>query len=406
MTSKIGAGTLAIHNGRIILPERVIYGYILIEGHKISEVAEGLCPRGKGQAMIDARGAYIMPGIIDLHSDAIEKEIQPRPNTVIPTNMAFIELEKKLAACGITTIYHSLSLSEDWGVRQQDIVVQLIDDINSLKRIRAMLNHKIHLRYELTFLAGLDILTGLIQDRKIDFMSFMDHTPGQGQFKDAAAFKKFTVEAYGRDAREVEELVDRNMEQRRRIDWGKLSELAGLAKKQGIRLASHDDDSREKIDSLQKWEGVISEFPVNLETALYAKAKGIQACVGAPNIIRGRSHSNNMRAVDAIKNQAAGIICSDYLPSAMLPAVCRLTREGLRLPEAVNMVTLNPAGALGLEREAGSIEAGKFADLVIFEVQGDYPLIRDTIVGGKPVYKADYFLLAGGQADRMIEEGR
>ncbi|MHB1653337.1 MAG: alpha-D-ribose 1-methylphosphonate 5-phosphate C-P-lyase PhnJ [Desulfitobacteriaceae bacterium] len=107
--------------------------------------------------------------------------------------------------------------------------------------------------------------------------------------------------------------------------------LAKLAKTKGIRLASHDDDTRDKIETLLECEGVVSEFPINLETAIYSKAKGIHVCVGAPNIVRGKSHSNNMRALDAITNNAADIVCSDYLPSAMLPALFHLTREGIKL---------------------------------------------------------------------------
>lgn len=397
MINKLGT-TTCIFNGNIILPERVIYGYIVIEGKRIAEVGEGVCPK-KGHVMIDAQDGYIMPGMIDLHSDAIEKEIQPRPSTEIPTSMAFYELEKKLAASGITTMYHSLCLSEDWGVRHRDVVVQLIDDINRFKAVRTMLNHKIHLRYELPFLDGISTLEKLIKDKKIDFMSFMDHTPGQGQFKDVEALKKFTIEAYGRKAQEVDELVDRTIEQQSMIDWDKIEGLAKLAKTYGIRLASHDDDTKEKINALDNWEGTMSEFPINLQTALYAKAKGIHVCVGAPNIIRGKSHSHNMRAMDAVQQHAADIVCSDYLPSAMLPAVYKMTLEGVEITEAVKMVSLNPASALGLDHEIGSIEVGKFADLVIFELQMDYPIVRSTVVGGKAVYRSDYYVFDSEQRE-------
>ena len=382
-----------ISNAQIILPDKVIKGHILIEGNRISEIMESGFPRVKGHpdiTMIDAEGSYVMPGIIDLHSDAIEKELQPRLNTMFPINMAFYELEKKLAVSGITTMYHSLTLSDEWGVRNIDIVIGIINSINKLKQTRSMINHKIHLRYEVTFLAGVSALEGLIRDESIDFMSYMDHTPGQGQFKDAEALRNFTMQQHGIKEQEVEDFMDKTIENQARIDWSKLIGLAKIAKTKGIRLASHDDDTRGKIETLLACEGMVSEFPINLETAVYARSKGIHVCVGAPNIIRGKSHSNNMKAIDAITNKAADIICSDYLPSAMLPAVFHLTQEGINLSEAVKMVTLNPAKALGVDSEVGTVEVGKCADLLIVEMHQDYPLLRKTLVGGNLVFQSDF----------------
>ena len=382
-----------IYNAQIILPDKVVKGHILIEGNRISEVAESSFSSVKcypDTTVIDAEGCYVMPGMIDLHSDAIEKEIQPRPNTLFPIDMSFYELEKKLAVSGITTMYHSLTLSDEWGVRNIDMVIDIINSINKLKRNRSMINHKIHLRYELTFLAGASTLEGLIKDKSIDFMSYMDHTPGQGQFKDAELLKDFTIKQHGKNEQEAEELIDRTIENQTKIDWFKLISLAKLAKIKGIRLASHDDDTRGKIDTLLACEGIVSEFPINLETAAYARSKGIHVCVGAPNIIRGASHSNNMKAIEAITNNAADIICSDYLPSAMLPAVFYLTREGIKLTEAVKMVTLNPAKALGIDSDVGTLEVGKSADLIIIEMHQDYPVLRKTLVGGNTVFQSDF----------------
>lgn len=395
---------ICIYNAQIISPDKVVKGHILIEGNKIAEVAESSFPRVKCYSditMIDAESCYVMPGMIDLHSDAIEKEIQPRPNTLFPVDMAFYELEKKLAVSGITTMYHSLSLSDEWGVRNKDMVVCVINNINRLKRTRSMINHKIHLRYELTFLAGVSILESLIRNKSIDFMSYMDHTPGQGQFRDAEALKNFTMQSYGKKETEVEEFLDITIENQAMIDWVKLINLAKLAKTNGIRLASHDDDTREKIETLLECEGVLSEFPINMETAVYAKSRDIHVCVGAPNIIRGKSHSNNMRALDAITHKAADIVCSDYLPSAMLLAVFHLTREGINLTEAVKMVTLNPAKALGIDSEVGSVEVGKCADLIIVEMNKDYPLLRKTLVGGNTVFQSDFQVLNTERVDNV-----
>jgi alpha-D-ribose 1-methylphosphonate 5-triphosphate diphosphatase len=385
-----------IYNAKIVLPERIVKGYLLIEGNRISEIIEGSFPKNDWQAelvMIDAQGAYVMPGMIDMHSDAIEKEIQPRPNSLFPISMAFQELDKKLPGSGITTMYH------DWGVRNTDTVLEIIDTINCMKVKRSRINHKIHLRYEIVFLEGINTLESLVRERSIDFMSYMDHTPGQGQFKDIEALKEFTIKSYGRKEEDIDAFLDKTEERLIKIDWSRLIRLAQAAKSKGIHLASHDDDTQEKIETLFACGGAISEFPINLETAKYAKSKGIFVSVGAPNIVRGKSHSNNMKAIDAIRNQAADIICSDYLPSAMLPAVFSLTREGIKLPEAVKMVTLNPAKALGIAQEVGSIETGKHADLLIVEQYEDYPVVRKTIVGGKIVYQSDFVVLNSEQVE-------
>lgn len=382
-----------IYNANIILPDEVVKGYICIEDNIITKVSGEALPAyiyDWDINIIDAREAYIMPGVIDMHSDAIEKEIQPRPNTLFPVNMAFYELEKRLACVGITTIYHSLCLSEEWGVRDSEMVLEIIDNINRLKNVRSMINHRIHLRYELTYLEGLKILERLIDSKHIDFMSYMDHTPGQGQFKTFEELKRFTMQSYGKKEKDVNELIDRSLELQNMINWSELMRLAFMAKSKGIRLAFHDDDSNEKIDTLLKFEGVLSEFPINIQTAVYAKSQGLHVCVGAPNIVRGKSHGNNMRAIDAISINAADIICSDYLPSAMLPAVFKLKKEGIPLPDAVKMATLNPAKALGINNRLGVIEEGKQADLLIVELHNDYPVVRKTLVEGRVVYQADF----------------
>lgn len=157
--------------------------------------------------------------------------------------------------------------------------------------------------------------------------------------------------------------------------------------KYGVELI---DDNEGKIDMLQYLQGRISEFPVNIETAAYAASKGLHVCVGAPNLIRSGSHSNNMKAVDAVTAGAADIICSDYLPSCMLPAAMLLTNKGLSLPEAIAMVTANPAKAAGINGERGSIEVGKAADLIIFEMDQGHPFIKMTMTAGQIVYKSDY----------------
>lgn len=384
---------IRITNACLVLKNEAVRGDLLIEEGRISEIARGGFPgssSGEEWSSIDANGMIVIPGLIDIHSDAIEKEIQPRPNTFFPVRFSLIELEKKLAASGITTMYHSISLSDDWGVRDRETVMKVIEEIRDLNRSRPMINHRVHLRYEISFLNGVDCLKELIGGRLVDLVSYMDHTPGQGQFSDPEMLKKFMMEHHGMKADETKLFMDRISGKRKTVDFGKLYGLAELAAREGISLATHDDDNEGKIDLLQYLQGSISEFPINIETASYAASKGLHVCVGAPNLIRGGSHSNNMKALDAIRAKAADIVCSDYLPSCMLPSAMLLTDYGLSLPEAIAMMTANPAAATGIAGERGSIEEGKAADLVMFETDGKHPIVRMTMTAGHVVYRSGY----------------
>jgi alpha-D-ribose 1-methylphosphonate 5-triphosphate diphosphatase len=388
---------MVITGCQLVLPDRTTEGTVWIEDGRIVRVetgalghdAENLARDGLA-VVLHAEGSYLLPGLIDLHSDAIEKEIQPRPNTHFPLPMSHYELEKKLAGCGITTMYHAISLSDGIGVRSNDTVQEIAHAISTYRKKAALIRHRIHLRYELTNLAGLALVHDLLEQELIDLLSYMDHTPGQGQFSSPGSYANYMKKTYGGDESEIQELVEMISENQKRLDWEALNRLASRALEKGIRLASHDDDSPAKVNQVLGLGAVISEFPVNLETAFYAKSQGMHVCVGAPNVVRGSSHSNNMRAIDAIKAGAADMLCSDYVPSAMLAAIFLLAERHMPLHEAVRLATFHPAQALGLDGEWGSVEAGKKADLILVELNEGYPLVRATIVDGMIVYQTDY----------------
>ncbi len=383
-----------IKGAHIVLPDRVVHGDLLIVGRKI----ERIIPKKERRVLeeniriIDAGGMYLLPGMIDLHSDAIEKEIEPRPKTHFPIRSSLYELEKKLAASGITTIYHSISMGGETGlgVRNNKTVVEIIKNINRSSRERFMIRHRVHLRYEVTNLPGLAIVRDLLKQRMIHLLSFMDHTPGQGQYTVPGSYEEYMMKARGFTEEEARSMVEKLKSWQKQVDVQVLKETANFARQQRISVASHDDDTPAKIDKILDFGVTISEFPINLNTALYARSRGIHVAVGAPNVVRGSSHANNLRAIDAIRAGAADIICSDYYPPAMLAAVFKLVEEGIRLPEAVCLVSLNPARAVGLEQQYGSIEVGKQADLVFVELYQGYPFIRKTMVGGRLIYQAEY----------------
>lgn len=378
-------GRLTIKGGRLVLPDRVIQDDVTIEHGKI--VAIGDCD-GSANSFIDAEGAWVLPGLIDVHCDAIEKEVEPRPNTLFPMEMAFLNFERKLAAHGITTMLHSLSLGVGLSLRGEHLVAKMIELIASFRSQPAMVRHGVHLRYEVSHLTGFDLASRCIEEGLIDYLSLMDHAPGIGQYHRPGAFERYVMKNQGVGLDEVKAIVDELQGRRSLIDWDRLRALTAEARGRGIAVASHDDDSEAAVDHSLSFGASVSEFPLSLETAQYATSRGMDVCVGAPNIVRGGSHDGNMKAVDAIKHKAANMICSDYHPASLLHAIFELEAAGVALPEAVAMASLVPARMLGRESEIGSIAAGKRADLIVVRKSQGVPLVGDTLVDGNVVYTA------------------
>ncbi|WP_050355502.1 alpha-D-ribose 1-methylphosphonate 5-triphosphate diphosphatase [Gottschalkia purinilytica] len=379
-----------ISNGLIIGEKEVFRGFIRIESGLIKEIGEGQPKIKDREIVIDAMGNYVMPGIIDIHSDAIEREIEPRPNTLFPFDMAFYEMEKKLVSCGITTIYHSLSYGQGVGVRDCNNVLNMLYEIDENRKKRTMLNHKIHLRYEILYLDGLEKVKELLDQNIVNYISFMNHIPGQGQFTKDKGYIDYAKKLWGFNDKDIQDLLEYVENLNKNMDKEKIKKLVKYAKEKGLNCASHDDDTVAKIDENLEWGISVSEFPITLEAAQYATEKGMLVCVGGPNIIRGKSHSNNMRAIDAIKSKSAHIVCSDYYPPSLLFSIFKMEEEGISLNESVNMVTLNPAKAVSIDKDYGSIKEGKKADILIVEKYNGYPIVRKTIVNGNIVYEGNY----------------
>lgn len=220
-------------------------------------------------------------------------------------------------------------------------------------------------------------------------ISMMDHTPGQGQFKDMAAYQDYLTRTYKKTADEVTVIVERKLEAATGA-FQRMVELADAAHSAEISVASHDDDSIERISTMSDIGADISEFPINLEAALAAKEAGMSTIFGAPNILRGKSQSGSMKAIDAIHHQVADCLCADYAPATLIVAAIRISEfTDLNLPEALRLVTANPAKAAKLS-DRGTIEVGKRADLIAMSEPGGLPQITDVWVHGKAAYRVQY----------------
>ncbi len=353
-------------------------------------VIAALDPESSGNArVIDLVGRLLMPGMIDLHCDALEKEVEPRPNVHFPLDFACAQADKRNAAAGITTVYHALSFANhELGVRNNAFAAEIARAVHAWQA-HALIDNRVHVRYEVTDETAPTVLRTLIENGDTHLMSFMDHSPGQGQFRDVEAYRAYLARTYKTDDAALDDILARKAE----AAWGamaRMEALAALARARGVALASHDDDSPAKVDTVAALGAAISEFPVNVETARAARAKGLATLFGAPNVLRGKSQSGNMRALDAVLEGVADCLCGDYSPAALLPSVLKLPElADIPLHTAIAFVTANPARAAGLA-DRGEIAAGRRADLVAVKWLGGLPQAERVWSGGKPALSAHF----------------
>ncbi|MEM9161428.1 MAG: alpha-D-ribose 1-methylphosphonate 5-triphosphate diphosphatase, partial [Verrucomicrobiota bacterium] len=332
---------------------------------------------------------YAIPGIIDLHTDALEKEITPRPSANFPVDVALQELEAKLLCCGVTTVFHSLYLGYKDAEKNAKKAIDreaLFKAVNTFAQERSMINTRLHLRYEITGLYALDILERMLESGYIDLLSFMDHTPGQGQysrenFLNDSIKRGMTPEAAEREFNE--KLA------RPKLSGEQIKKLASNAAKQGIPVASHDDDTPEKVRQMRDFGVSICEFPITLEAAQTAIELGMSTLGGASNALRGGSLTGNLSMLKAIDHGVLDGFCSDYYPPSIIHSVFKLWLSAKKtLSEAVNMATLYPAQAAGIDHFTGSLEPGKDADIVLVRLIEGRPKVEQVISRGELVHQS------------------
>ncbi|MDQ5768710.1 alpha-D-ribose 1-methylphosphonate 5-triphosphate diphosphatase [Thiothrix subterranea] len=374
-------------NARIVLADCVLENAsLLLEDGVIAAVNPETAPDARVENL---SGKTLLPGMIDLHCDALEKEVEPRPNVHFPLDFACAQADKRNAAAGITTVFHALSFAnEELGVRNNAFAASIARAVHDWMP-HALVDNRVHCRYEITDPTGFPVLLDLLEKQEAHLISFMDHTPGQGQFKDVAAYRDYIARTYQKSEAELDALLQRKQDEAAgAID--RIQTLVAAAHAQGIATASHDDDTPERVATMTALGVNISEFPINLATAQAACDKGMHTIFGAPNILRGKSQAGSMRAVDAIHAGVATCLCADYAPAALIVAVFKLVEDAvLTLPQAVQLVANNPAKAAGLH-DRGEIAVGKRADLIAVSHLGALPQVADVWVQGAAAYRVQY----------------
>jgi phosphonate metabolism protein PhnM len=388
-----------ITNGKIVTEHEILEGYdVVVRGDLINEIipAGQLSSDAAIEECIDARGGYVTPGFIDLHSDYIEHMAAPRPTSLMEFELSLRETEKQLIAHGITTMFHSLSLAKPWEfdhkpIRDPQNVRKFIDLIHESHSRKHLVRHRFHARFEVDNLEQIDNLRAYLAENKVHLISFMDHTPGQGQYRNLELYRN-TVKGYKNVSDDTIDQIIMKHQHKEKMTAEKMEEIAQLSREFGVAIASHDDDSLEKLDVVKSFGTTISEFPITMDIAKYAKSLGLFTIAGAPNVLLGGSHSGNLNAAEAIQSGFIDILCSDYYPAAMLHAIFNLYEKyGLQLVELFKLVTITPARAVGMDLQIGSIAKGKKADLLIIEqLENQFPVITSVWVDGHWIQRTNY----------------
>lgn len=386
----------------IVLPNRLIeHGAVLIQDGLIADISE--CP---GQGAIAATGHTLFPGFIDMHGDMIEQELEPRARVDFPMHVALNALDARLAASGVTTAFAAVSFSR--GVRDGDPrsfkhTSRVIRELFKVKQ-HARVDHRIHARFDITFDKAVHVLRDLLDAGHVDLVSLMDHTPGQGQYRNLEIHIQNKAAAFGVSETEARQMVSTAIAERSKpqdVLLANMSDVAQMCRDHGVALASHDDDTAAKANLMADLGSVIAEFPVTLEAAEVAIERGIMTAMGAPNAMRGQSYSGNLSARQAHAAGLLSILAADYHPAAILPAIKALAEQDPKgLPGATLLATANPAQALGL-KDRGTITVGKRADLVLVDPQGR---VAWTLRGGQTIFSNGTVGVSSAQAASFVKK--
>jgi alpha-D-ribose 1-methylphosphonate 5-triphosphate diphosphatase len=388
-------------NLRLILPDRIVErGALRLQDGLIAEIAEG----GALPAGLDLDGLTAVPGLIDLHGDMLERDIEPRPRAFFPVDLALYELDKRMAAAGITTAYTAVAFAWMKGdLRRQDVATRIIETVNALRHT-LLIDLRVHARFEVNNPTTVPVLDDLLRRGLVDLVSVMDHTPGQGQYADATRNIQFLKEWYGFTDVELAPIAERvrahadRIEEKRQRDWEVVRGIAAVAREHGAILAAHDDDTADKVAAQAAMGMTISEFPVNLAAAQAARAHRMHIIMGAPNAYRGESNTGNLSALDALRAGLVDILASDYFPAAMLHSAYKIARDGLLpLHESLKLVSANPAAAVGLT-DRGQIAVGQRADLALVDESHTQPRVRGTLRAGHFIYQDAHIVRLAAQA--------
>lgn len=371
-------------NAILVLDDRLCPGTLVVRDGVIAQVSEGRSALPGAQ---DCEGDFLSPGLIDLHTDALEGHFVPRPKVVWPdARAAALAHDGQVVAAGVTTVYDAISadsFDQAKSVRRELFTLML--DAVEANRPLFRADHQIHLRCELTDPAVVDLVEPQLSRSVVTLASLMDHTPGARQWRNLEHLRTFLL-GIGKTAEDVELELSERTERGRAAVQDNHKRMVELLAGTDIVLASHDDTLPEHVRDAKASGCTISEFPTTLEAARTAHAEGLTTIGGAPNVVRGGSHSGGVAMKDLVAEGLLDALASDYVPASLLQAATRLgLPNGIGLPRALALVTSAPARMAGLA-DRGRLEVGLRADLLRFRMVEETPVVREVHVGGERVF--------------------
>lgn len=372
----------SFRNARIVLADELITGSLQVGGGLITGVDSW-----SGSVGEDFDGDFLVPGLVELHTDQFESHYRPRPGVYWHTLGALQAHDVQIAGSGITTVFDAIRIGADPEVPSlADHVQQMVEAISTGVgdgRLRA--DHLIHLRCELPTADVAEQFDRLSRLPLVRLASMMDHTPGQRQYQTVSKYVQYYKERMRFSDAEMEAFIAERHKEQALFSAANRKAILRRGHEVGIAFASHDDATDEHVAESVK-DGVdIAEFPTTMVAAEHSHGAGLKVLMGAPNVVRGGSHSGNIAAVDLAREGCLDILSSDYVPGALLLATFMLPEvAGISLPDAVRMVTATPARAAHLG-DRGEIAVGRRADLVRVRMHGDMPVVKGVWRQGRRV---------------------
>ena len=378
---------MIITNVQLVLENEVVLGSLEIQNGVISQVSESpsQCPEA-----LDGEGAFLLPGLVELHTDNLDKFFTPRPSVNWPAHSAMSSHDALIVASGITTVHNAIAVGDvrDGGHRRDNLEKMIAAMCNSHDNGLNRAEHRLHLRCELTHELTVPLFEALMKTPRLSLVSLMDHSPGQRQYTSLQKYREYFQNKYHFTDRQMADFEEQQTHMANLWSQPNRAAIAALCRDHGITIASHDDATDAHVEESYQLGGTIAEFPTTEIAAARSRERGMQVLMGAPNVVRGGSHSGNVSALHLAQQGLLDILSSDYYPASLLDAAFRIAQDdtnGYRLPAAIALVTRNPAQAVGLF-DRGILAEGARADLVLASHVEGHIHVRHVWSQGRKVY--------------------
>lgn len=369
-------------NYRLQLSDREVIGTLAVRDGLIADIQpEVICVGHNGQ------GDYLMPGLVELHTDNLERCLSPRPGIRWPLEAAASYHDRNITCAGITTVCDAIAIGDSDPTSPRsllyDAMINTVAQRQQQEKFAA--EHRLHLRCELSFESVYQIAKEHANNPLLSLVSLMDHTPGQRQFVKVEKYKEYYMGKHGISHQQMELFIKERQLQQQQYASENRQALVQLCREGNISLASHDDATIEHVLEAVENGAAIAEFPTTLAAAQAARDRGLKVLMGAPNLVLGGSHSGNISAMELVEQNLVDILSSDYVPQSLLQAVFMIAQKTAKpVYQAMQLVTSNPAQAIGLF-DRGKLEVGKRADLIAVRDDGIVPHLTAVIAQGRRV---------------------